>query len=231
MKNFDLAALERRVSALESAAPASLRFGRVTEVTGGKARVQMADAQDVVSHTISTLQPRVLRDQVYHMPDIGEPVACLFSGQGHEEGVVLGAYYNGQEANPDQPAGRNYHRYEDGTEVFYDRESHKLIANVKGDVEVTATGTATMKAEKEILAESQINITLRAPIITLAGLLRCTDKDGNPGSGTLLGHYRIEQGGLDVPDADVTAGAVSVRGHIHKGVQPGSSTTQEPVGG
>ncbi len=124
-----------------------------------------------------------------------------------------------------------FSRFSDGTVIFYDREAHKFYADVKGDVDLKTTGTVTVKAEKEILAESMINITLRAPTITLAGLLRCTDKDGKPGSGTLLGDYRIEQGGLDVPDDDVTAGNVSVRQHVHKGVQSGSGNSQEPVGG
>ena len=185
----------------------------------------------MVSAPLPTLQRRVLKDQEIKLPDDGEPVACLFAGQGMEAGVVLGAVYSKATPDPEQERQVEFSRFSDGTVIFYDREAHKLYADVKGDVDLKTTGTATVKAEKEILAESQINITLRAPIITLAGLLRCTDKDGNPGSGTLLGHYRIEQGGLDVPDADVTAGAVSVRGHIHKGVQPGSSTTQEPVGG
>lgn len=91
MAGFDFASLERRVSALEARQPASLRFGRVTEIDGGKCRVQLRDGQDVVTRKISTVQRRVLKDQDICMPDIGEPVACLVSGQGEEEGVVLGA--------------------------------------------------------------------------------------------------------------------------------------------
>ena len=102
---------------------------------------------------------------------------------------------------------------------------------MEGDAEIETKGTITAKAQKDIRVESATNITLRAPTITLAGLLSVTDKDGQAGSGELLGHYRILEGGLDVPDADVTAGAVSVRGHIHKGVEAGPSTTGTPVGG
>ncbi len=231
MSAFDFAGLERRVRALEANRGASLRFGKVVGVSGGAAKVQLADGQGIVSAPLPTLQRRVLKDQEIKLPDDGEPVACLFAGQGLEAGVVLGAVYSQANPDPEQERQVEFSRFSDGTVIFYDREAHKLYADVKGDVDLKTTGTATVKAEKEILAESLINITLRAPTITLAGLLRCTDKDGKPGSGTLLGHYRIEQGGLDVPDDDVTVGDVSVRQHIHKGVQSGSDNTQEPVGG
>lgn len=128
--SFDFAALERRVAALEAASPASLRFGRVTGVEGGKCRVQLRDGQSVVSHKLSTIQPRVLKDQDIKMPDIDEPVACLFSGQGHEEGVVLGAYYNEREQDPKQPPTHDYKRYADGTVTYYDRVAHEFILDV-----------------------------------------------------------------------------------------------------
>lgn len=231
MAGFDFAALERRVSALEARQAASLRFGRVTGVDGGKCRVQLRDGQGVVSQPMSTVQRRVLKDQDICMPDIGEPVACLVSGQGCEEGVVLGAYYNAREQAPGQPASHDYRRYEDGTEIFYDRARHKLIARVRGDIEVETDGHARIQARKEIQAESETEIVLRAPVITLAGLLYMTDRDGNPGRGELLGDFSIRRGGLSVPDADVTAGAVSVRGHVHKGVEAGPDTSDRPVGG
>lgn len=230
---FDMAKLERRIKALEANRGASLRFGTVTEVSeaDGTARVQLPDGQNMVSHPLRVMQPRSLKDKKQCFPDVGEPVACLFAGQGFEQGVVLGAIYSPKCASPNQQSGQDYTKYEDGTEIWYDRNAHKLIAKVKGDVEVETEGQITAKAQKEIRAESEVSITLKAPTITLAGLLRVTDKDGQAGSGELLGNYKILQGGLDVPDNDVTAGAVSVRGHTHTGVESGPSTTDTPVGG
>ena len=43
--SFDFAALERRIAKLEASQTASLRFGRVTGVEGGKIRVQFQDGQ------------------------------------------------------------------------------------------------------------------------------------------------------------------------------------------
>ena len=148
---FDFATLERRVAALENASPASLRFGRVTNVEGGKVRVQFKDGQAVVSHTISTLQSRVLKDQDIKMPDIEEPVACLFSGQGHEEGVVLGAYYNEREQDPGQPPAHEYKRYADGTQMFYDREGHTCVLNMPtGEITLTCGGSSIVITDDRI---------------------------------------------------------------------------------
>lgn len=229
MSAFDFAALERRVSALEGAYPASLRFGVVVGVEGGFARVQLADGQNLVSAPLPTLQRRVLKDQEIKMPDVGEPVAVLFSGQGREMGVILGACYSPAAPDPGQPQAFEYSRFSDGTELFYDREAHKLTARIVGDAEIEATGQASVRADGKILAQSRENITLRAPTITLAGLLTVTDEWGGVGSGELLGTYIVRQGSLHVPDQDVTAGAVSLRGHIHDRVQPGPSVTGVPV--
>lgn len=129
--NFEFATLERRISALEAAQSCSLRFGRVVEICEdekkrGKVRVQLRDGQSMVSHTISTVQKRVLKDQDIQLPDINEPVVCLFSGQGCEEGVVLGAYYSEREKAPEQPPSHMYKKFNDGAEMYYDREGHEM---------------------------------------------------------------------------------------------------------
>jgi phage baseplate assembly protein V len=230
---FDFAALERRVAALESRSPASLRFGKVTGVEGGAARVQLEDGQGVVTMPLPTLQRRVLKDQEIKMPDIGEPVAALFSGQaaGQETGVVLGAVYSPTVPDPGQETHLEFSRFSDGTVIFYDRDAHKLFADVKGDVVVKTEGNITVEAKGEILVQSDIRIKLKAPFVEIAGLLTVTDQNGNAGSGVLRGTYTVRDGSLHVPDQDVTAGAVSVRQHIHQGVQSGPSTTGTPVGG
>lgn len=230
---FDFAALERRVAALEANRGSSLRFGTVTGVDAadGSARVQLEDGDRMVSAPLRVLQRRSLKDKAQCLPDMGEPVACLFAGQGMEAGVVLGAHYSTQTPAPGRTAAHDYMAYEDGTEIWYDRAAHKLIAKVRGDAEVETEGRIIATAKKEIRAESAVSITLKAPTITLAGLLRVTDQDGHAGSGDLLGHYRILEGGLDVPDDDVTAGSVSVRGHVHDGVESGPAVTNKPVGG
>ncbi len=159
--SFNFAALERRIAALEQNRGASLRFAKVTEVKGGFVRVQMPDGEDVVSYELPTVQPRVLKDQDIKMPDVGEPVACLFRGQGFEEGIVLGACYSPETPDPEQEAHFAYHKYKDGTELWYDREEHKLVAKVEGHIKNDTKNTITAKAKEDIVVESETQITLK----------------------------------------------------------------------
>ena len=228
--SFDYADLERRIAALEASQSASLRFGRVTGVSGGKVRVELPDGQNVNSYELSTIQKRVLKDQDIKMPYIGEPVACLFSGQGREQGLVLGAYYNGQENAPEQPAHIDYRKYSDGTEIFYDREKHRLYARVMGDAVIETEKSISAKAKQEILAESSTKITLRAPDIYILGHLHAANVDGGATTGNLIGNYSVTGGNITVPDGDVSAGSVSLRGHQHNN-SGGSGVGGTPVGG
>lgn len=223
MVGFDIAHLERRIAALEANRGASLRFGKVTGVEGGYARVQLADGHGMVSMPLATLHRRVLRDQDITMPDQGEPVAVLFSGQGLEAGVVLGAVYSPAVPDPAQDAHIDYRRYEDGTELWYDRIQHKLIANVRGSV--------SLKAEKDISVESLTRISLKAPSIELAGNLIQTGYSGGAATSELQGSFTVLNGGITVPDNDIVAGSVSVRSHVHDNVRSGSDTSGSPVGG
>lgn len=253
---FDYAALERRVAALEAKSSASLRFGRVTGVEGGQARVEIPDGDNVVSHTMPTIQRRVLKDQEIKMPDIGEPVAVLCSGQseGQEDALVLGAVYSPTAKDPGQKPHMEYSQFSDGTIVSYDREAHKLFVSVQGKIEVYAKddidvtcdanvtakvkgnvtaevdGHARITAKGEVKAESAVGITLKAPFIKICGYLTVTDADGKPGKGVMRGTYTIRDGSLHVPDEDVTAGVVSVRKHLHEN-SGGSGLSGKPQGG
>ena len=230
---FDMAALERRIAALEANRGASLRFGAVVGVGEdvGSVRVQLHDGDGMVTYPLRVLQKRVLRDQHQTLPDLNEPVACLFSGQGFEQGVVLGAHYSGREPSPKREAQQDYVKYEDGTELWYDRAAHKLIAKVQGDAEVEAKGHVSVKAEKDVSVESDTRISLKAPTIALAGNLTQEGYGGGAATSVLRGSFTVREGGIAVPDRDVTAGTVSVRRHEHGGVESGPDTSGAPVGG
>lgn len=241
-----IADLDRRMSALEARASASLRFGRVTGTEGGKARVEMTDGGKTVSHTLPTVQRRVLKDQDIKMPDPGEPVAVLFSGEGAEDGIVLGATYSPQAVDPAQEQQVEYSRFEDGTVISYDRKAHRLYANVKGDIEVintgnitvttdgdaslTAKGSVDVKADGDITAASGTLMLLKAPHIFLDGAVTLGGVDGAPGEAVLNGSMTVRNGSVTVPEGDVTAGSVALRGHQHLN-SGGSGTGGTPVGG
>ena len=102
---------------------------------------------------------------------------------------------------------------------------------VQGADTVTVEGEETIKAKGKVTIESAQQLVLRAPVVKIQGILTTEGYEGGPGSSTLNGDFTVRNGGVAVPDNDVTAGAVSLRGHTHTGVMPGSSTTGTPVGG
>ncbi len=102
---------------------------------------------------------------------------------------------------------------------------------VHGADSVTVQGTEIIKATGKLVIESGQEILLRAPVVKIQGILTTEGYEGGPGSSTLYGDFTVRNGGVAVPDADVSAGSVSLRGHTHKGVQSGSGTTGTPVGG
>lgn len=65
-----------------------VRVGVVTNIypERGTVRVHLVDADDQVSYELSVVYQKTGKDKEYWMPDIGEHVVCLFSGQGMEQG-------------------------------------------------------------------------------------------------------------------------------------------------
>lgn len=102
---------------------------------------------------------------------------------------------------------------------------------VRGADTVTVEGGETIKATGKVTIESAQELLLRAPVVKIQGILTTEGYEGGPGSSTLNGSFTVRNGGVAVPDDDVTAGAVSLRGHTHTGVMPGSGNTGAPVGG
>lgn len=186
---MDFAQMQRRIAALEAERGAVLRFGTIVGVDeqAGSARVQLEDANKMVSYPLRVLQRRTLKDQHQEMPDLGEHVACIFSGQGFEQGLMLGAVYSDADACPGLPPHVWYRKFADGTVVMYDREEHKLTGAVKGEADLTVEKDANLKvlqkltldADDDILVRSGKTVTiegaaaiiLRTPRLLIQGLL------------------------------------------------------------
>lgn len=171
--------LERRIKALEANRGGSLRYCEVTDVSpDGHARVKLLDGDEMVSLPLRILQRRTLKDKDQCFPDVGEHVACLFAGQGLESGVVLGAMYSDKNKSAGQESHMSFYEFEDGTKLAYDRQEHKLKADVQGDAEVKTTKSATVEAEEgatikakqELILEGQGGVVMRGPSIKFQGV-------------------------------------------------------------
>ena len=168
----DLAQLERRIKELENNRGASFRFAEVVAVDEktGTARVKLPDGENLVSMPLRVSQKRTLKDQAQMLPDVGEHVACLFTGQGFEQGLILGAVYSKPDPSPGKPSHVDYVTYEDGTEIEYDRKTHKLTANVKGSADVQADREINLRSATVLTLQGDQQINLATPNLSIGGL-------------------------------------------------------------
>lgn len=130
-----------------------VRVGIITAVypEKGTVRVTISDVDDLHSYELQVVVPKTHKDKEYWMPDIGEQVVCLFSGQGLERGWVLGAVYSQVDTVPEANQDKWIKRFEDGTTIEYDRKEHHLKIIVQGNITIQATGNIIIKGARNIL--------------------------------------------------------------------------------
>lgn len=214
----------------ESGATFAVGIVSAVNAATGWARVRLPAYDNLETAELPVLQRRTHRDKALDLPDVGEQVALILDRRG-EDGIVLGAIWS--EADPvPQSDGPDVdvRRYADGTVLRYDRAAHKLTGEIKGDVAVTCTGKADVTAEGAAKMESKASLTLAAPTIALKGALSMQSYEGGgPTTAEIDGPLTVRRGGVDVPDNDVKAGGVSLKNHLHGGVDTGGGTSGPPV--
>jgi phage baseplate assembly protein V len=114
-----------------------------------RVRVQMPDLDGIVSNWLPVLHHKTHQDKAYWMPDIGEYVIVAFDEEGeHSDGYVLGAIYNEADKPPTASKDKYFVRFNDGTEIEYDRQQHNLRISVKGNITIEATGNVVIKGSR-----------------------------------------------------------------------------------
>ncbi|WP_163538310.1 phage baseplate assembly protein V [Gracilibacillus sp. YIM 98692] len=123
-----------------------IRVGQVNNVypSDGKIDVLFADKDEV-----ATKIP--LLNHEYHMPNVEEPVLCLFLGNGMEQGFCLGSFYS--EVTPTPVNDKNIYRkqLDDDTYLEYNKQQKVLKVNVEQvDIQVR-NGRVTINADEVLL--------------------------------------------------------------------------------
>ncbi len=147
-----------------------VRVGKVVALLPekGAVRVEFADltANDrpLVSAELQVIYSKTHADKEYFLPDLGEQVVCLFLPGGLQTGFVLGSVYSRADSVPVADPDKRHWTFKDGTEIEYDRKTHVLKADVRGDVVVRADKSVEATAGTDITAEAGGNITATAGV-------------------------------------------------------------------
>ena len=131
----------------ENEASCVLRVGKVQEFDAEKhmSRVKFPDI-DIVSHWLPVIAMNSLNVQDTHYLDKDEHVVCIMNGTGTESGYVLGAIYDAKNEPEDKNCDIRQVKFSDDTVISYDREEHRLMIDVKGDIDMTASGNIKLTA-------------------------------------------------------------------------------------
>lgn len=213
-----------------------IRVGTVTELDGQRAlaRVVFPDRDNMPSYWLSVMVRNTLKNADYWMPDIDEQVLCLFLPVGMENGFIVGSYYTTRTAPPADTGNKRVIKFEDGTVIEYDRESHTLKADVQGDAEITTTGKLDATVGATLTATVAGDTTVTTPQLILNGNLVVNGTASVTGAATVGGlAVTGAAGGAAVTGdivatGDVKAGAISLTTHTHGGVSTGSGSTGGP---
>jgi phage baseplate assembly protein V len=136
-----------------------------------RVRVRFEDIDGLESHWLPVVVKGSLRNKHYHLPDIGEHVACLMDAR-FEEGVVVGAIYSDEDEPPIDNGECTHVRFGDGTSIDYNRESHTLTIDATGPINISTTGSVHVTAPSATVTADTIK--LDSPQTTCTGKLTVT---------------------------------------------------------
>ena len=100
------------------------------------ARVEFEDKGSLVSAELPVLTTWALENKMYHMPDVGETVVCLFASNADQTGTgwIIGArFHDKSKPNADSQDVTRID-FKDGTFIQYDRSSNELRIKCVGNI-------------------------------------------------------------------------------------------------
>ncbi|MCS7317312.1 MAG: phage baseplate assembly protein V [Candidatus Dojkabacteria bacterium] len=117
-----------------------IKLGLVTAIDEAKCkvRIEILDNDKLQSYWLPVLQNNSKDNKFYCLPDIQELVLAVFLDNALEQGFVIGSIYNNKDTVPISNKDKYHIKFKDGTTIEYDRNSHKLLLDVKGDIQIKA---------------------------------------------------------------------------------------------
>jgi phage baseplate assembly protein V len=198
-----------------------LRFGNVTEIdaTKGLARVSF-DEDGIVSDWLPIAVKGSKANKHESWFDVGDFVACLMD-KNIEDGVILGAIYDENNAPPVGNKDVESTTFSDGTLIKYDRSSSTLTIECVGDVNVNCVNANVTASTKVTIDSPESEFT---GDVSVQGELSA---NGVQSSGDVSASGQVSAGG-QVTALDGTPAAVHLTTHMHPTAAPGPPSPPTP---
>lgn len=192
--------------------------GIVSEWKPGYAKVYF-EVDDFVTTWLQIVYPFTLKDKSCFPLSVNEQVACLMD-EYCEDGIIFGATYSSQDTPPNEANDHTFvTKFEDGTILKYDKSTHILTADVKGEADLKALTVANVEAPI-INLKGVVNVIgpLTAGGISIAPITGITGADGK-----VTGDLNVT--GTVSADTDVKSGLITLKTHKHTAPSGGGLTT------
>ncbi|SIO25841.1 phage baseplate assembly protein V [Halodesulfovibrio marinisediminis] len=214
--SYQLAELYRQVNNL-------VRIGTVHSVDYERNMARVAFGAAITDY-LPWLTTRAAGNRTYESLEVGEQVFVI-TPPGQALGVIVGVLNQNAYPHPAQSPEIQKTVFKDGSVVMYDRASHVLTADIKGDVNVVASGNVQVEAGKDITATAGkaveiaagSSVTVTAKNITLNGQTTINgslSQGGGSNGGSASFNSTLHTTGKITTDSDVVA-RVSLNSHNH----------------
>jgi phage baseplate assembly protein V len=202
----------------------NLQFGIISDIDfkSGLARVYFEE-DEVVSAPLKISVMRSKGDQISFPFSVNEHVWCIMD-ENFEYGVIGGAIYDEGNKPANSEAGKLLIRFADNSTIEYDRNSHILSFDIKGDISVKSTGNVTIKSPQVKIDAVSTEITgtlMVAGVASVGGLTGVTS--GAPGGDIEAGESILKVQKVEAT-GDVVVGDISLKSHKHTSGGSGSPT-------
>ena len=224
----------------------------------GYARVTFTD-DGIVSDWLQICVMGAISDKYTHTFEVKEQVACLMDENSEEGVILGALFNNAVNPSGGAKGvlrvkfsdnsvieyNRNTHEYNldikgkinISAESDINIEAVNVNVNASGNVDLTATGNANVTASAIAKIEApmiQLNgIVTTSGAVAVGGAITIAGSVSAPGGAPISGNIEVTgtlkaSGNIETP-SDVKAGTISLKNHVHAGVQTGFGSTAVPT--
>ena len=213
-----------------------IRLGKIKTVEPTKPFLTVTvQIGEITTAKIRYLNLRAGNDKTFDPPSIGEEVIVLSPCGVLEIGIAIGGLNNADNPVLSQDLNKNIRLFSDGCMISYDTNTHVLevILPSNGTAVLTATGGVTVNADGGVTVNANSGGATINGDTTINGNVQVNGSTAMTGNNTVGGSQLVQGSshstGNFSTEADVNAGAISLKSHKTSGVKSGGETSGEPV--